>query len=220
MPCWKCAMQTTGSVSRMGICLALLALLAPIGIGRAQNRENPTKEDLIRKLECQDDQACQPPPVSHRRGFQPPQGRRGFTFQPFTEEDRKKIDDAAKAGKLPSADLEIFFDYDKADITALAREALGPLGQAMIDPKLSGSRFVLVGHTDAKGGDAYNQVLSERRAAAVKDYLVRTFGIAPERLVSYGRGKSLLKNSTDPFAAENRRVQVINNGLVAGGDQP
>jgi len=60
---------------------------------------------------------------------------------------------------------------------------------------------VLVGHTDAKGGDAYNQILSERRAAAVKEHLVRTFGIAPDRLVSYGRGKSLLKNTADPFAA-------------------
>ena len=60
---------------------------------------------------------------------------------------------------------------------------------------------MLVGHTDAKGGDAYNQILSERRAAAVKEHLVRTFGIAPDRLVSYGRGKSLLKNTADPFAA-------------------
>ena len=74
------------------------------------------------------------------------------------------------------------------------------------------------GHTDGKGGDAYTQGLSERRAAAVKGYLVRTFGIATERLVSYGRGRSSLKNSTDPFAAENRRVQVINNGAVAESD--
>jgi hypothetical protein len=41
---------------------------------------------------------------------------------------------------------------------------------------------------------------------------VRTLGIAPERLVTYGRGKSQLKNAADPFAAENRRVQVINAG--------
>jgi len=95
---------------------------------------------------------------------------------------------------------------------------LEPLGQALIDPKLRNSRFVLVGHADAKGSDGYNQVLSERRAAAVKDHLVRTFGIEPERLISYGRGKSLLKNTSDPYAPENRRVQVINNGAIAGAD--
>ena len=58
-----------------------------------------------------------------------------------------------------------------------------------------------------------------RRAAAVKDFLVRTFGIASDRLVAYGRGKSALKNTADPFAAENRRVQVVNYGVVAGADQ-
>jgi outer membrane protein OmpA-like peptidoglycan-associated protein len=180
--------------------------------------DNPSKDDLVKRLECQDDQACQPPPASRRRGFQAPgPARRGITFEPFTEEDRKKLDDDARSGKLPSADLEIYFDYDKADITAAARQVLGPLGHALIDPKLVGNRFVLVGHTDAKGGDTYNQVLSERRAAAVKEYLVRTFGIAPERLVAYGRGKSSLKNTADPLAAENRRVQVINHGAMAGG---
>jgi outer membrane protein OmpA-like peptidoglycan-associated protein len=185
----------------------------------AQAGDNPTKEELIKSLECRDGQACQAPPPSRRRGFQPPQGRRGITFEPFTEVDRKSLDEAAKAGKLPSADLEIYFDYDKADITAAARQSLGPLGQALIDPKLLGNRFVLVGHTDARGGDGYNQALSERRAAAVKDFLVRTFGISPERLISYGRGKSALKNTADPFAGENRRVQVINKGAVAGVDQ-
>ena len=98
-------------------------------------------------------------------------------------------------------------------------KALGPLGQALTDPKLIENRFILVGHTDAKGGDAYNQALSERRAAAVKEFLVRSFGIAPERLVSYGRGKSALKNSSDPLAPENRRVQVINNGVMAGAER-
>jgi len=212
-------MQGSKTGPGIGIPLGVMALYFAVGIAQAQSEQSPTKEDLIKRLECHDDQACQPSPPSHRRGFQPPQGRRGFTFAPFTEEDRKNVDEAAKTGKLPSADLEVYFDYDKADITPAARQALGPLGQALIDPKLVGNRFVLVGHTDDKGGDAYNQVLSERRAAAVKDYLVRTFGIASERLISYGRGKSALKNSADPFAAENRRVQVINNGVVAGVEQ-
>jgi len=218
-----------GSRNGPVIGLGLLVTAFFCGAGMAQSQspaqsplqqgQSPTKEDLIRSLECHDDQACQSPPPSRRRGFQPPQGRRGFTFAPFSEEDRKSVDEAAKAGKLPSADLEVYFDYDRADITPAARQTLGPLGQALIDPKLAGNRFVLVGYTDGKGGDAYNQILSERRSAAVKDYLVRTFEIAPERLIAYGRGKSSLKNAADPLAAENRRVQVINNGVVAGTEQ-
>jgi outer membrane protein OmpA-like peptidoglycan-associated protein len=210
----RCTVNRLG----IGICLLAIALLTARET-HAQSGSPLTAEELVKRLECHDDQACQPPPTSRRRGFQPPQGRRGITFEPFTEEERKKLDEAAKNGKLPSADLEVYFDYDKTDITPAARQTLGPLGQALIDPKLNRNRFVLVGHTDGKGGDAYNQGLSERRAAVVKDYLVRTFRIPPERLIAYGRGKSSLKNSADPFAAENRRVQVINNGAMAEVDQ-
>jgi outer membrane protein OmpA-like peptidoglycan-associated protein len=179
--------------------------------------EDLSKEELLKQLECRAGQDCQPPPTSRRRGFQP--GRRGFTFEPFTEEERNRLDQAAKAGKLPSADVEIYFDFDKVDITAGAQKTLAPLGEALIDAKLASNRFVLVGHTDAKGSDAYNQTLSERRAQSVKDYLVRAFGIAPDRLATYGRGKSALKNTADPFAAENRRVQVINQGAMAEVDR-
>jgi outer membrane protein OmpA-like peptidoglycan-associated protein len=209
-------MRCQGNVIGIGIAFVLTMLSGAFAAPSALAGDNPTKEELIKSLQCRDDQECPAPPVSRRRGFQSPQGRRGFTFEPLTEEERTKLDQAAKAGKLPTADLEVYFDYDKAEITPAARQALGPLGQALVDPKLANNRFVLVGHTDAKGSDAYNQQLSERRAAAVKDYLVRTFTIAPERLEFYGRGKTLLKNSVDPFAAENRRVQVINNGAMAG----
>jgi outer membrane protein OmpA-like peptidoglycan-associated protein len=209
-------MGTQTNVPGNWIALLAVLLLAGFGAQTAQAGEDLTKEELIKSLQCRADQECQAPQSSRRRGFQPPQARRGFTFEPFTEEERKKLDEAAKAGKLPSADLEIYFDYDKAKITPAAQQALAPLGQALNDPKLAGNRFVLVGHTDAKGSEGYNQALSERRAAAVRDYLVHTFGITPERLVSYGRGKLVLKNSADPFAAVNRRVQVINHGVTAG----
>lgn len=183
---------------RIALVPVMLCLLIASAYG--QSGETFSKEELIKRLECHADQACQPP-VQHRRGFQPPQGRRGFTFEPYSEADRKRLEDASKAGKLPSADVEVYFEYDKADITPAARQVLDGLGQALIDPKLRHSRFVLVGHTDAKGSDGYNQVLSERRAAAVREHLLRTFGIGPERLVSYGRGKSSLKNAADPLAA-------------------
>ncbi len=68
---------------------------------------------------------------------------------------------------------------------------------------------MLAGHTDAKGGETYNQGLSERRAEAVKNYLQEKHGIDGSVLTA-GYGKSQLKNTANPFAPENRRVQVIN----------
>ena len=69
---------------------------------------------------------------------------------------------------------------------------------------------MLGGHTDAKGTDGYNQSLSERRAETVKKFLMENYKIPAENLVSAGYGETDLKNKTDPAAAENRRVQVVN----------
>jgi OOP family OmpA-OmpF porin len=65
-------------------------------------------------------------------------------------------------------------------------------------------------HTDATGPDAYNQSLSERRARAVRDYLVRG-GVSGGRLTIQGFGASqpLADNSTRDGRAQNRRVELI-----------
>ena len=65
-------------------------------------------------------------------------------------------------------------------------------------------------HTDAKGGDAYDQALSERRAETVKRFLMEGYHLPAANLVSAGYGKSGLKNAADPHAAENRRVEIVN----------
>jgi outer membrane protein OmpA-like peptidoglycan-associated protein len=69
---------------------------------------------------------------------------------------------------------------------------------------------VLAGHTDAAGGESYNQDLSERRADAIKKYLVDRYNIAASDLVTVGYGKSKLKDPANPMADANRRVQVAN----------
>ena len=71
---------------------------------------------------------------------------------------------------------------------------------------------MLEGHTDATGSDPYNQALSERRADAVRDYLVEQHHIEPQRLVAVGKGKKDLLDPANPEAAVNRRVRVINGG--------
>ena len=77
-------------------------------------------------------------------------------------------------------------------------------------PDLKGSTFVVAGHTDAAGGESYNQDLSERRADAIKRYLMDKYGIASNDLVTVGYGKSKLKDPNQPLADVNRRVQVVN----------
>ena len=84
------------------------------------------------------------------------------------------------------------------------------LGKALSNPDLKGSTFVVAGHTDAVGSESYNQELSERRADAIKRYLVDKFGIAGTDLVTVGYGKSKLKDQSAPTAGVNRRVQVVN----------
>ena len=69
---------------------------------------------------------------------------------------------------------------------------------------------MLGGHTDASGGDAYNQGLSERRAEAVRRYLVEKFKLQIDSFVVTGFGKTQLKNPAQPLAEVNRRVQVVN----------
>jgi outer membrane protein OmpA-like peptidoglycan-associated protein len=70
--------------------------------------------------------------------------------------------------------------------------------------------FVLAGHTDGKGSFPYNQQLSEKRVDTIKRYLVDHFKLSSMDLVAVGYGKTKLKNESDPFGPENRRVQIVN----------
>lgn len=107
-------------------------------------------------------------------------------------------------------DFEIQFDYNSAKVRKASLPTVGELGKALSDPVLKGSTFVIAGYTDAIGGDAFNQELSERRADAIKRYLTEKYGIAGGNLVTVGFGKTRLKDPTEPTSSVNRRVQVVN----------
>ena len=123
-------------------------------------------------------------------------------------DDRQQI--ATVAETRPRIDLEIKFDFNSANIAQSAIPDMNSLGKALSDSSLKGSTFVVAGHTDAVGGEEFNQDLSNRRADAVKRYLIDKFGLASEHLVTAGYGKSRLKNKNNPSASENRRVEVVN----------
>ncbi len=135
-------------------------------------------------------------------------GLRAKRTRSLSAGERERV--ATLAKEKPSIDLTITFDYNSANISRKALPAVTELGKALSSPDLKGNVFMVAGHTDAKGGEEYNQRLSELRADAIKRYLSEKFGISAENLVTVGYGKSQLKNASDPLAEENRRVQVVN----------
>ena len=128
----------------------------------------------------------------------------------ITVEERKKVIEVVRHDDLPSIDVEVFFAYDSSAILPQALPKLITLGQALSDPELRGSSFLIAGHTDARGSDFYNLELSNARAQAVKRFLVSNFHIDPESLITLGFGEEQLKNPHSPSSGENRRVQIVN----------
>ena len=121
---------------------------------------------------------------------------RNRTTRSLSATEREEIATIAK--DKPNIDLEINFDYNSADISAKSLPSVQALGRALTNPDLKGSTFIVAGHTDAAGGEAYNQDLSERRANSIKRYLVDKFGIAGTDLVTVGYGKTKLKDPGQP----------------------
>ena len=107
-----------------------------------------------------------------------------------------------------SINIEVYFDFDSAALKPKAIEQLKPLGEALSSADLGSGRYLIMGHTDAKGSAAYNQTLSEQRAASVRKYLVQRFPVKPDALISIGLGETQLKRSAEPNAGINRRVEI------------
>lgn len=102
----------------------------------------------------------------------------------------------------------VHFDFDKA---TLRPESLTVLDEDVAAlSKWGDVKVEVAGHTDSKGSDAYNLNLSQRRAEAVRNYLIGK-GIAAERLTAKGYGESqpVADNATDEGRAKNRRVELV-----------
>ena len=111
---------------------------------------------------------------------------------------------------VPKIDLRVNFAFDSSELTNDSLLTLRALGGALQDPRLKDFNFLIVGHTDAKGSDAYNVVLSENRAKAVRDHLAFFYEVRPERLASTGHGENQLALPDDPNNELNRRVEIKN----------
>ena len=187
------------------------ALVLPAGAAMAQN--NPSSQQIIDALKPKQ-------PLTRSLSVSPAEQAKKAETDKFVDtlrnrptrslstDERQQI--ATVAQERPRIDLEIKFDYNSANIAKAALADMDNLGKALNDPSLKGGTFVLAGHTDAVGGEEYNQDLSSRRADSVKRYLIEKFSLAPDRLVTAGYGKTRLRNKDNPKAPENRRVEVVN----------
>ncbi len=109
---------------------------------------------------------------------------------------------------------DVLFDFDKATIRRDAHDALTKVVTIL---KAMRGAITIEGHTDGKGKEAYNQKLSERRAASVKDWLVKNGGIEARRVATRGFGmkKPAVSNTKpdgrdDPEGRQkNRRVEIV-----------
>ena len=103
---------------------------------------------------------------------------------------------------------KIHFAYNRATILADSHPILNTVAQVLTDyPEI---RLEIQGHTDSRGSDRYNLRLSDRRAAAVREYLLGR-GIESSRLTSHGYGEArpIESNRTDMGRAANRRVEFV-----------
>jgi outer membrane protein OmpA-like peptidoglycan-associated protein len=204
-------METTMKFYRRKFSKTLaLAFLAIGALSQAASAESLSAQQIVDGLKTQRTRSlsatsAQPAPLSLADAAFLDRVRR---TRSLSSADRDQIATIAK--QRPSVDVEIYFDYNSAALTPQAEPQLNNLGKALTSQDLAGSVVMLGGHTDAKGGEDYNQGLSERRAETVKKFLVDTYHIPAQNLISAGYGKRDLKNATDPFAAENRRVQIVN----------
>ena len=104
---------------------------------------------------------------------------------------------------------EVLFKTDEAKLLPLARQKLDRVASAL-KKQSDGKTFIVEGHTDSRGSDAYNEDLSQRRAMAVRSYLVSQ-GVPSQRIEAVGRGEAepIATNKTTEGRANNRRVEIV-----------
>lgn len=129
---------------------------------------------------------------------------RNFRFAEGGKTMREQLDESGRV-----VTHGIYFDVNSDKIKGESYKTLADIGQMLKDdPALS---LTIEGHTDSDGEDAFNEDLSQRRAEAVKKYLIDTYSIDASRLEAKGLGESkpVDANTTPEGKANNRRVELV-----------
>lgn len=200
---------------RLGLALgACVWLTLPVG-AIAQGLPNPAMPMGPNPSECEIQAAllgttgpnC--PPVAMQRPAAPPPAT-----PPAERPAPVTVPPLPGPAAMPAPELRaafrVEFDFNSAVIRPESRAILDKVATVMATA--GNTRFRIVGHTDAVGGDAANLALSKKRAAAVVEYLVSKHHIRRDRLEASGMGARELLLPDQPKAAANRRVEIVNLG--------
>lgn len=115
-----------------------------------------------------------------------------------------------KSVKRKSYETIVNFEFDSDVPTLEGKAVLNNVGEALVEEKFEQDLFQIAGHADKKGSEEYNTALSQRRAQAVVDYLVKNFDVERSRLRPVGYGEKQPKDPDHPEDAINRRVEIVN----------
>jgi peptidoglycan-associated lipoprotein len=129
----------------------------------------------------------------------------------ITDQQLAKIDTKEEAPKYIEEKgkfEDIYFDYDQYDVRDDAQPVLQTVATWLL--KNMPAKILIEGHCDDRGTNEYNLALGDRRAKAVRDYLV-ALGIASDRIetISYGEEEPLCTDQTEECWATNRRAHFI-----------
>ena len=190
---------TSARMVRQTLWLALAVAVVWLPVATpAQEKKGPSAEDILKGLLGGGDE-----PQIQTRGI-------GRVKAP------PRADQPAAAPSGGRIAVPIQFKYNSAEITSESFDQLGSVAEALSNPRLQATRILVEGHTDSQGSDAYNQWLSERRAEAVRRFLVEKGHVPASRLESRGHGKSrplpAVSQDTEEGRALNRRVELVNLG--------
>jgi len=205
---------------------ACISVLAMAGAARAETTDPETAQFMCDMAgECDNngvDAAAPstPAPVSGARTS----STRGFSFKRATSEGTAATASAPAATRVASAppvqrtlarpvavgtaDLKLSFMPGSAILTEDAKARLGKYAVALNNPKIVARRVRIEGHTDASGSARSNQLLSQRRAQAVADFLA-TRGVPGNRFEVVGYGSSKPIAGIPAQSAANRRVMAV-----------
>jgi outer membrane protein OmpA-like peptidoglycan-associated protein len=172
-------------------------------------------DSLMRGIRVPDAEPPPADPSAQPPAGQPPAGGQQASPAPATPEAAREVAAGTTAPPgVPAVSVTVTFASGSARLSPAAERALAPLGEALASAALAPYRFRIEGHTDTVGPAAMNLELSEQRAAAVRDFLVGRYGVAPARLEAVGRGEAqpLVPTGDEVDEQRNRRVQVLNLG--------
>lgn len=179
-----------------------LCLLAGLAVGLAYAEGEPDAGDMI--------QALKPGKTRGLRNLTvAPSNAPDSTLPPKNKMPSLDVPPLAPKPVQSSIALAINFESNSYKISQDSRQMLANLAQALRSAELADSRFLIEGHTDAKGSPVHNRKLSQQRAEQVRRDLIAR-GVASKRLIARGMGSDHPANPSDPFAPENRRVRIVN----------